>query len=215
MAGEAIVIGGSRGIGRAIAESLRAAGYGVTATSRADIDTSDLEGTMAFARSHPETDILVLNTGGPPARAFDDVGLDEWQKYHNQLFLGMCVLLRHVRVRDGGYIFLVSSSVVREPSETLIVSGAYRSALSSVLKVLSRTLARRQVSVINIAPGPIDTDRLRELVGDTGRYAQGLPSGRVGEPAEIGGLVRGIVENRVKYLSGQTIVVDGAASAAV
>ncbi len=215
MAGEAIVIGGSRGIGRAIAESLEAAGYAVTATSRNEIDTSDLDSVMAFARSHSDTDILVLNTGGPPPKEFADIAVDEWQKYHNQLFLGMCVLLKEVRIRDGGYIFLISSSVVREPSERLVMSGAYRSALSSVLKVLSRTLAKRQVSVINIAPGPINTDRLRELVGDVDTYAKDLPAGRVGEPTEIGGFVRGIVENRVKYLSGQTITVDGAASAAV
>lgn len=211
--GDAIVMGGSRGLGRAVAESLSAIGYKVTATSRKEIDTSDLDSVRRFADSHPETDILVLNTGGPPPKTFENVSTEEWQKYHNQLFLGMCIALRRIRVRDSGYVFMISSSVVREPSPDLVVSGAYRSAMTSVLKVLSREMAKRQVSVVSIAPGPMDTERLAELVGDTEAFARGRPMGRIGEPAELGGLVRGIVENGVKYLSGQTILLDGAGSA--
>ncbi|MCY4253016.1 MAG: SDR family oxidoreductase [Thaumarchaeota archaeon] len=169
----------------------------------------------SFAAAHPEADVLVLNTGGPPAAEFADVSVPEWQKYHNQLFLGMCVLLQRVRVRDGGYLFLVSSSVVREPSARLVVSGAYRSAMSSVLKVLSREWAPRGVSVINIAPGPVNTGRLAELVGDVAEFARGQPMGRVAEPAEVGALVASIVSGGIRCLSGQVLVLDGAASAAV
>ena len=213
--GDAIVMGGSSGLGKAIAESLAAIGYNVTPTSRKDIDTSDLQSVKRFALSHKETDILVLNTGGPPPKTFDNVTIDEWQKFHNQLFLGMCVALRHIHVRDSGYIFMISSSVITEPASNLVVSGAYRSAMTSVLKVLSKELAPRQVSVINIAPGPMNTGRLKELVSNVEKFAKDLPMGRVGNPAELGGLVRGIVENGVKYLSGQSILFDGGNSAAV
>jgi len=65
---DAIVIGGSRGIGRAIAESLRTIGCNVLATSRKQIDTSDLESVRKFAGENKETDIIVLNTGGPPPK---------------------------------------------------------------------------------------------------------------------------------------------------
>lgn len=209
---DAIVIGGSRGIGRAIADSLESIGCGVIATSRSQVDTSDLDSVKRFAESNPETDILVLNTGGPPPKEFHTITEKEWLKYHNQLFLGFCLLTRGIRIRDKGYIFLISSSVIREPAPNLVISGAYRSAFSSVFKVLSRDLARRGVSCVNIAPGPINTDRARELVDDMEGFRARLPMRRLGEASEIGGLVRGIVENKVKYLSGAVINFDGAAS---
>lgn len=215
MSGDAIVLGGSRGLGRAVADSLAEIGYNVISTSRNNIDTSDLESVKRFAKLYKETDILVLNTGGPPPNTFENVTIDEWQKYHNQLFLGMCVLLQNIHIRDSGYIFMISSSVIREPASNLVVSGAYRSAMTSVLKVLSKEMAARQVSIINIAPGPMRTERLAELVGDIDSFAQEKPMCRVGEPSELGGLIRGIVENNVKYLSGQTIILDGACSTSV
>lgn len=211
---DAIVIGGSKGIGRAIADALRADGCDVLATSRADIDTSSRASVRGFVerRGRAGTDVLVLNTGGPPPKEFGEVGEDEWDRYHDQLFTGFCSLLRGVRVRRDGYIFAITSSVVREPSPRLVVSGAYRAAFSSVLKVLSASYARDGISCVNIAPGPTNTDRMRELVEDVDAFAAGLPMGRLGEPREIGALVASIVRNRIKYLSGEIISMDGAAS---
>ncbi len=208
----AIVIGGSRGIGKAIADALESAGCMVTATSRSQVDTSDLAGVRTCARENPETDVLVLNTGGPPPKEFDSVTQEDWEKYHNQLFLGFCILMREVRVSDGGYVFLVSSGVIKEPDPRLVISGAYRSAFSSVFKVQSQSLARRDVSCINIAPGPTNTDRMAELIDDIDEFKAGLPMGRLGEPAEIGSLVGCIVKNKIKYLSGTVINFDGANS---
>lgn len=212
---QAIVIGGSRGIGGAIADALKSAGCDVMAASRADIDTSDLESVDKFAAKNPETDVLVLNTGGPPPMEFDEINRADWEKYHNQLFLGFCMLLRGIKVRDGGYIFLISSGVIKEPSPKLVISAAYRSAFSSVFKVLSRSLAARNISCVNIAPGAINTDRMRELVGDAKEFGKGLPMGRLGEPKEIGDLVGCIVKSRIKYLSGAVIDFDGANSSHV
>lgn len=211
---DAIVIGGSKGIGRAIADALRADGCDVLATSRADIDTSSRASVKGFVeqRGRGGTDVLVLNTGGPPPKEFGEVGEDEWDRYHDQLFTGFCSLLRGVRVRRGGYIFAITSSVVREPSPRLVVSGAYRAAFSSVFKVLSASYARDGISCVNIAPGPTNTGRMRELVEDIDAFAAGLPMGRLGEPREIGSLVASIVRNRIKYLSGEIINMDGAAS---
>lgn len=212
---DCIVIGGSRGIGLAIAESMRAISYDVTATSRSQVDTSDLDSVRGFAGRNPETDVLVLNTGGPPPKEFDDVTEPDWQKYHNQLFLGFCILLREIKVRDGGYVFLISSGVIKEPAPGLVISSAYRAAFSTVLKVQSRTLAARNVSCINIAPGPIDTDRIREIIPDMGEFRKTLPMGRLGEPSEIGDLVGCIVQNNIRYLSGAVIDFDGARSSHV
>lgn len=209
---KAIVLGGSRGIGRAIADSLERTGMDVLATSRTDIDTSDLESVRRFAESHAVTDVLVLNTGGPEPKKFQDITTHDWNRYHNQLFVGFCHILQKITVNPGGYIFLISSSVIKEPTEKLLISSAYRAAFSEVFKILSRDYAARDISCINIAPGPINTDRTRQLVRDVEEYKKSLPMRRLGEPREIGDFVGGIVQNRIKYISGAVINFDGAIS---
>ncbi len=209
---KAIVLGGSRGIGKAISDSLKSLNFEVFAASKEDIDTSNLEFVKKFLDTHKETDILVLNTGGPPAKEFFEVTEDEWNKYHNQLFLGFCLILQKIQVNEGGYIFLISSSVIKEPSAKLIISSAYRAAFSEVLKILSKDYARKNISCINIAPGPINTDRSKELIDNVDEFQKSLPMGRLGEPEEIGNFVKSIIQNNIKYLSGVVINFDGANS---
>jgi 3-oxoacyl-[acyl-carrier protein] reductase len=209
---KAAVLGGSRGIGKAISDSLNQIGCEVIATSQKELDTSDLDSVKKFASSHKGIDILVLNTGGPPAKEFFSISEEEWKKYHNQLFLGFCIILKNLKINDGGYIFLISSSVVKEPNPKLIISSAYRAAFSEVLKILSKDYAKKNISCINIAPGPINTDRTKELIENVQEFERTLPMGRLGEPKEIGDFVKSIVENNIKYLSGVTINFDGANS---
>ena len=208
----AIVLGGSRGIGKAIAESLKSIDCDVVATSKNDLDTSNLESVSSFAEKYKQADILVLNTGGPEPKEFFSITEDDWNHYHNQLFLGFCLLLQKLKINDNGYIFLISSNVIKEPTSKLIISSAYRSAFSSVFKILSKEFANRQVSCINIAPGPINTDRTKELIDDVENFAKTLPMKRLGKPQEIGDFVKSIVENNIKYLSGAVINFDGANS---
>ena len=208
----AIVLGGSRGIGKAIAESLKSIDCDVVATSKNDLDTSSLESVSSFAEKHKQADILVLNTGGPEPKEFFSITEDDWNHYHNQLFLGFCSLLQKIKINDGGYIFLMSSNVIKEPNAKLIISSAYRSAFSSVFKILSKEFAKRQISCINIAPGPIQTDRTKELIDDVDGFAETLPMKRLGKPQEIGDFVKSIVEHDIKYLSGAVINFDGANS---
>ena len=208
----AIVLGGSRGIGKAISDSLKSLNCEVFAASKKDIDTSNLESVKKFLDIHKETDILVLNTGGPTAKEFFEVTEDDWNKYHNQLFLGFCLILQKIKINQGGYIFLISSSVIKEPNSKLIISSAYRAAFSEVFKILSKDYAKKNISCINIAPGPINTDRTKELIENVDEFVKSLPMGRLGEPEEIGNFVKSIVENNIKYLSGVTINFDGANS---
>ncbi len=208
----AIVLGGSRGIGKAVANSLKSIDCDVTATSKSELDTSSLESVSSFAEKHKETDILVLNTGGPEPKEFFSVTEDDWNHYHNQLFLGFCMLLQKIKINDNGYVFLISSSVIKEPDSKLIISSAYRSAFSNVFKILSKEFAGKQISCINIAPGPIQTDRTKELIDDVEAFAETLPMKRLGKPEEIGNFVKSIVENNIKYLSGAVIDFDGANS---
>ena len=208
----AIVLGGSRGIGKAISDALKSIDIDVFAASKKDIDTSNLDSVKEFLEKNTQTDILVLNTGGPVPKPFNTITEDDWKLYHNQLFLGFVTILQNIKVNDGGYIFLISSSVIKEPNAKLIISSAYRAAFSEIFKVLSKDYAQNNISCVNIAPGPINTDRTRELIENIQEFEKTLPMKRLGEPEEIGNFVKSIVENKIKYLSGVTINFDGANS---
>jgi 3-oxoacyl-[acyl-carrier protein] reductase len=209
---KAIVLGGSRGIGKSISNALKTIEIDVFATSKNDIDTSDLNSVRKFLEKNTQTDILVLNTGGPAPKPFSTITEEDWNKYHNQLFLGFITILQNIKINDDGYIFLISSNVIKEPNSKLIISSAYRAAFAEVFKVLSKEYAEKNISCINIAPGPINTDRTQELIENIKEFEKTLPMKRLGEPEEIGNFVKGIIENNVKYLTGVTINFDGANS---
>jgi len=208
----AIVLGGSRGIGKAIVNSLKSIKIDVFAASKKNIDTSDLNSVKKFLEEHNQTDILILNTGGPVPKPFSTITEEDWKLYHNQLFLGFCTILQKIKINDGGYIFLISSNVIKEPNTKLIISSAYRAAFSEVFKILSKEYAQKNISCINIAPGPINTDRTKELIEDIKKFERTLPMKRLGKPEEIGNFVKAIIENDIKYLTGVTINFDGANS---
>ena len=209
---KAIVLGASRGIGKSISDSLKKLDLDVFSLSSNDIDTSNLNSVNKFANENNSTDIFVLNTGGPPIIEFEKISKEDWEKYHNQLFVGFCTLLQKIKINDGGYVFAITSNVIKEPNSKLIISSAYRAAFSSVFKILSKEFAERDVSLINIAPGPINTDRTKELVDNVEEYADSLPMKRLGKPEEIGNFVSSIVEKEIKYLSGVVINFDGSNS---
>ena len=212
---KAIVLGGSRGIGKAISDSLKTIEIDVFAASKNDIDTSNLNSVKKFLEIHNETDILILNTGGPEPKSFLTITEEDWDKYHNQLFVGFCTILQNIKMNHNGYIFLISSNVIKEPNPKLIISSAYRAAFSEVFKVLSKEYAQKNISCINIAPGPINTDRTQEIIEDVKEFEKTLPMKRLGKPEEIGNFVKGIIENNIKYLSGVTINFDGANSSSI
>ena len=210
---KALVLAGSRGIGKAIANALKEIPLlEVDALSSKDLDTSNLEKCIELCDSYESVDVIVLNTGGPPAKPFSDITLDDWNKYHNQLFLGLALILQKMKINDGGFIFLMSSYNIKEPDSNLILSNTYRIAISSLLKSLSSKFASREISCINIAPGPMDTDRFNELCEDPVATARSFPMKRVGRPEEIGDFVASIVRHDISYLSGVTINFDGAIS---
>lgn len=209
---KAIVLAGTRGIGNSVARSLATFCDKVIAPGRDILDTSDLSMVKKFTNDHPVADVLVLNTGGPPAMPFDEISEEHWVKYFNQLFLSFMILLKDIKINDGGYVFLVSSFNIKEPADNLILSNSYRLASWSVLKSLSKRDLNRNISYINIAPGPTNTDRLKELAAKDGKtlheVAQNLPTKRISDPEEIGKFVKSIVEQRIKAMNGVSINFD-------
>ncbi len=211
----ALVLGSSRGVGKAIADSLRDTGLQVPVISSKEVDTADLASVEAFAKKYPACDVLVLNTGGPPKKDFFDITVEDWERYHTQLFVGFNVLLQRIKVNRGGYIFLVSSHHIKEPSASMVLSQSYRLASWSVLKALTKHFAKQDISCINIPLGPVLTDRLKSLNPDLKKLEDKLPLGRVGSPDEVGKLVRSIVEHDIKYLTGVSITLDGGLSSSL
>ena len=208
-----IVLASSKGIGKSVADAFEHFSDVVRTDSR-DINTSDINSVRDFVNLHcsePKLypDVLVLNTGGPPAKSFWNIEEDEWHKYYYQLFYSFVYLLKNMKIKKDGYIFLISSHQIKEPDSNMALSVTFRSATSSLLKLLSNEFAKDNISCINIAPGPIETERLKNLVEDIEGLKKILPLGRIGKPDELGRFIASIVENKIKYLTGVTINFDG------
>ena len=206
---KAIILGGSKGIGQQISKKIKSLGIKTYSCSRKDIDTSNLTSVNKFIKRHKNTDILVLNSGGPPAKSFEKISVNEWKKYFNQMFLSYFVILKNIKINKHGYVFYISSSIIKEPGDGLIISSSLRSAMSSLLKSYSIKNSKKNISTINIAPGPFKTRRVKELVKDIKKLEKRLPTGKIGDPKEIGLFIKFIIQNNIKYISGSTIYFDG------
>lgn len=206
---KAIILGGSRGIGSHISKELSKLNINLIKCSSKDIDTSNLSDVKKFIAINSSTDILLLNTGGPPAKNYYELSDEDWYKYFNQLFLSFAIILQKIKINKNGYVFLISSSIVKEPSVGLEISSSLRSGFVSLFKSISLHKKNKNITFINIAPGPFKTDRVTELVKDMKSFEKNLPTGKIGDPREIAKFVRFIIENNIKYLTGSTVYFDG------
>ena len=211
---KAIVIAGSRGVGKAIAEGLKDLKYNLVITSSKSLDTSNINNVEDFIKKNKSTDILVLNTGGPPPKKLNEVTKSEWEKYFNQLFLSFVLMLKKIKVRKNGYVFLISSLYIKEPKDNMVISNSMRLAMSSILKTYGQENLKNNITTLNLALGPIYTDRFKELNKNKNRKQidKSHPLGRIGNPMEISKIVKSIIKNEIKYLNSQTIVIDGGIS---
>ena len=209
------IIGSSKGIGNAIYKKINKKKYKIYAPKRNILDTSNIEQVINFIKKIKKIDILVFNTGGPPKKSFYEIKYQEWIDFHNQLFLSFALILQNIKINKNGYIFLISSHTIKNPEDQLVLSNCYRLAASSLLKTYSNINAKNNISCINIAPGPVKTNRLKNLVKDLKKFEKKLPMLRAGDPKEIGNFVNSIVDNNIKYLNGVTINFDGGLSRSI
>jgi 3-oxoacyl-[acyl-carrier protein] reductase len=232
----AIVCGSSSGIGLGIAESLAGEGANVVMFARrkellereagrigglavaGDVTSEDDVARLVDTAvgTHGGVDILVNNSGGPhPARASE---LDaEGVRTAAELLLvsivrlaGLC--LRHLERSPAGRIVTVTSSTVREPIDNLALSNALRPGIAGWSKSLARELGPKGITVNCIAPGRIDTARIREVYpdGPTEEDLATIPLRRLGTTREVGDVVAFLCSERASYLSGTVVLVDGA-----
>jgi 3-oxoacyl-[acyl-carrier protein] reductase len=220
----ALVMGASRGIGRAIAESLEREGARVAAASRSGpfvADTEDLERLAELPGEVEDAvgpiDVLVLNTGGPPFGGALEHGPAEWEAAYRSLVLAPRVLAGAVvpgmRERSWGRIVNVGSTSTREPIPGLNLSNAHRMAAVGFLKTLSREVAADGVTVNTVATGRFATERLADASGSLEGAEEAarseVPTGRLGRPEEYGDLVAFLCSERAAYITGAVIPIDG------
>lgn len=172
-------------------------------------------------------DIVVHNAGGPPAGEFTAMTEAQWQKAFEQNMLSFVRIVNaavpEMRKAGGGRILTIASSSIKQPIPNLVLSNAFRAGIWGLAKTMSRELGPDKILVNVIAPGRIQTERIDELdqitatksgkpIDDVKRASvAGVPLGRIGRPEELANLVAFLASDAASYISGQAIMVDGAA----
>jgi 3-oxoacyl-[acyl-carrier protein] reductase len=172
----------------------------------------------AVRAAYGNVDILVLNGGGPKPGTFGDVALDDWDDGYRLVLRGMLEIVKRVvpamRAGRWGRVVALTSTSVKQPIDTLVLSNAFRTALVSALRTLAVEVAADGVTVNCIATGRVLTDRLRKLYGNDDHAlraaaAADVPMRRVATPEEFAPLVAFLCGKPASYVTGQTIAIDG------
>jgi len=207
------IIAGSKGIGKSIYDNLKTLkDYDIKKLNSKTLDTSNIINVKKFVQKNKKIDFLVLNTGGPPAKNFYKITESEFMKYHMQLFYSFAYILQKVKFSKNSYIFLISSAILKELPEEMILSTSYRTAFLSLFKTFSKINASKEINCISIAPGAMKTNRLKKLLNNISEFEKSLPSKKLGNPDEIGKFVCFVVQHKIKYLKGSHIHFDGSSS---
>ena len=247
----ALITAASQGLGKAVASLLTAQGADVMICSRdercieaaaAEIEretgrrprylAADVSSEQDVRRLVDEAvgamggiDILVNNTGGPPAGRFEDMSDEHWLAAHESIVMSVVRLIRgvlpHMKANRAGAIVNIISTSVKQPIPGLILSNAYRAAVTGLAKTLAEELGPYGIRVNNVAPGRIDTDRVRSLDAGSAeksgvsvdeivrRNQSAIPLGRYGVPQEFAHAVAFLCSDAASYLTGVTLQVDG------
>lgn len=248
----AIVLAASKGLGRASAAALAAEGASVAIGARHSEElektAQDIRGASgskvlavptdvtkpedlqaivnATVREFGRVDILVNNAGGPPPGTFEQFGDAQWEAAFQLNLLSNVRMVRlvlpHMRALHNGRIINIVSTSVKVPIDGLLLSNAIRTGVVGLAKTLSIELAPDNITVNNVCPGRILTDRIRQTTRMHERMQQGqseeevlqevsrdIPLGRIGKPEELAALVAFLASEQAGYITGTTIQVDG------
>jgi 3-oxoacyl-[acyl-carrier protein] reductase len=248
---KAIVCAASRGLGKACALALAREGVAVTINARdaaalaataaeigsaADAPVQVVAGDITAAATRaalleacPAPDILVNNNAGPPPGRFQDWDRDAWTRALEANMLAPIDMIR--AVVDGmverrfGRIVNITSAMVKAPQAPMGLSCGARAGLTSACKALSQQVAWANVTINNLLPERIDTDRQVQIAQLTAavngitvaeayeRMRAGIPAGRLGEPAEVGDACAFLCSGRAGFITGQNLQLDGGAYA--
>jgi 3-oxoacyl-[acyl-carrier protein] reductase len=232
----ALVTASSKGLGRASAEALAADGAKVVICARGSDALRDTEKSIASLGAEvlaiesdvtqPDQparlvaaaverfgalDILVANAGGPPpARSLDVIDEQILTAVNNNLLTSVRLVreaVPYMRAAGWGRICLITSSSIKQPIPTLSLSNTARTGLWAWAKTAASDLFDDGITLNTACPGTHDTDRIRALSGGA------APSGRVGRPADFGKTVAFLCSQGAAFISGTTVLVDGAMSA--
>jgi 3-oxoacyl-[acyl-carrier protein] reductase len=248
---KALVLAASQGLGLGVAERLAQEGADVVITGRsegrmreaaaainaksggrahvvvADLAAAGVATHIAdSARSAlGQVDILVNNSGGPPPRPAYDIPSDLWSAQFEQMILPLFEVTRQLtpdmRSRKWGRIITLASSGIVQPIPSLAISNALRLSLVGWMKTLSAEIAADGVTVNVVAPGRIDTARVRDIdqkaAEKTGRpigdvvldSVKTIPAGRYGRVDEFAAVVAFLAGEPASYVTGSIIRVDG------
>jgi 3-oxoacyl-[acyl-carrier protein] reductase len=243
----ALVCASSKGLGKACAKTLAAEGANVWICARhadeleraaaeigeacggtvsavvADVTTD--EGREALLAACPAPDILVNNAGGPPPGDFRDWRQQEWFDAVNANMYSSIDMIR--RCLDGmierrfGRIVNITSVAVKLPVKSLGLSNGARAGLTGFISGIAREPAQYNVTINNLLPGYVATDRMWSVV-DAGARAAGqepesfresffnaVGAKRPGEPAEFGAVCAFLCSRHAAYITAQNILMDG------
>ena len=237
----AFITGSARGIGKAIAKRLSADGFkvilhgaresdhikalkreieqggGVAEIATADL--CDLNAVKALSEAVAKADVLVLNASVQYRTPWQEITTDACLAQLHCNFVSSMLLMQatvpHMQSAGWGRIITIGSVQEAKPHPDMLVYAASKAAQTNMMQSLALQLAKSGITVNNIAPGVINTDRNREALSDPAyakKVIDGIPLGFYGEPEDCAGIVSLLCSDDGRYITGQSIYVDGGKS---